>query len=254
MLFNAKQFPLRVRQANRERRGWFPSPATAAPAIQAGWAEGEADDPRRRMKDEDDETMDDMTKVEASELAACARDAQDGLAGMKDADRKTREAHQQWIDCALKTAGALYAARTRLVDHAEFGKWCDDNGLSAADITKDERAALIKIGADIGYWRETLAKTESRSLRLITAKRADPFSQAAKSSPVATPHPAPQAESVRSAPAPALSPKSPVVPPVAPHAATLDELAERIRASIAKETTLLEKAVLDSGDAELIEA
>ena len=149
-------------------------------------------------------TMDDMTKVDASELATYARDAQDGAALMRGADRQMKQAHAQWIEGALKAAGALYAARQRLVDHAVFGKWCGDNGLGAAVITKDERAALIKIGADLPYWRETLAKTESRSLRLITAKQADPFSHMRQAPSTAAPAPSvtktATADPIRSAP------------------------------------------------------
>ena len=154
--------------------------------------------------------MDDMT---ISDLATCARDAQDGAALMRGADKQMKQAHEQWIEGALKAAGALYAARKRLVDHAVFGKWCDDNGLNSTVISKDERAALIKIGADVGGWRETLAKTESRSLRLITAKRADPFSQLRQApSTAASPQGAPKvapADAVRSAPAPKPTPSPP---------------------------------------------
>jgi hypothetical protein len=131
-------------------------------------------------------TMDTMT---TSELATCATNAQEGAAMMRAADKQMKQAHAQWIEGALKAAGALYLARKRLTDHAVFGKWCDDNGLGGDVITKDERAALVKIGADIDYWRETLAKTESRSLRLITAKKADPFSQLRQAPSTAQAHP-----------------------------------------------------------------
>jgi hypothetical protein len=63
--------------------------------------------------------MDDVT---ISELATCARDAQGGVAMMRTADQSMKQAHEQRIEGALKTAAALYAARTRLIDHAVFGK------------------------------------------------------------------------------------------------------------------------------------
>jgi hypothetical protein len=116
-------------------------------------------------------------------LETCAQNGREWLALMRGADKQMKQAHEQWIEGALKAADALYAARMQMVDHAVFGEWCDENGFNADAVTKDERAALIKIGADLPYWRETLAKTKSRSLRLITAKQADPFSQLRQAPP-----------------------------------------------------------------------
>jgi hypothetical protein len=133
-------------------------------------------------------------KQAASELAGCVRDAQDGVTLMRDADQRMKQAHDQWIEGALKTAGALQAARQRLrKDDYEFGQWCDANGLGGAVLSKDDRAALIRIGADPAYWHKVLSETESRSLRLITRQHMSTVSQPAK------PPSAPQAEPVRGA-------------------------------------------------------
>jgi hypothetical protein len=121
-------------------------------------------------------------------LETCAQNGREGLALMRGADKQMKQGHEQWIEGALKAADALYAARMQMVDHAVFSKWCDENGFGADAITKDERAALIKIGADLPYWRETLAKTKSRSLRLITAKPAPTQPSASPAKNTAQPH------------------------------------------------------------------
>jgi hypothetical protein len=108
------------------------------------------------------------------DMEACARNARAGGEGMQAANRKTREAHSEWIESALLAAEALHAARRELKHDTAFGQWCEANRLGFDLFSKDERAALIKIGADLPYWRETLAKTESRSLRLIVQKEPPP--------------------------------------------------------------------------------
>ena len=121
--------------------------------------------------------MTDMTTVD---LAQCASNARAGGEGMRAANRKAQEAHGEWIKNALLAAGALYGARRELKHDATFGKWCEDNGCGFDLFSKDERAALVRIGSDVDYWREVLGKTESRSLRLIVQKEPPPeVSQAA---------------------------------------------------------------------------
>ena len=188
-------------------------------AIGAVWADTRADEQSAGKTTTNRTTRRWTMNMTISELATCARDAQDGVALMRDADKQMKRAHDQWIEGALKTASALYAARQRLIDHAVFGKWCDDNGLGAAVISKDERAALIKIGADVGGWRETLAKTESRSLRLITAKRADPFSQRLRQAPPANVKPVAAQAAPKSAPVAAAAARRSAEPPLADEAA-----------------------------------
>ena len=58
-----------------------------------------------------------MTDMTTSDLATCATDAQQGAAMMRATDKQMKQAHAQWIEGALKAAGALYVARKRLIDH-----------------------------------------------------------------------------------------------------------------------------------------
>jgi hypothetical protein len=133
--------------------------------------------------------------AKTNELATCAHNARTGGEGMRAADRKTREAHVEWIESALLAAGALHTARRKLKHDAAFGDWCEANDCGFDLFSKDERAALVRIGADLSHWRNVLGKTESRSLRLIVQKEPSPeVSQAAILPPRHKTKPGPKAK------------------------------------------------------------
>jgi hypothetical protein len=119
-------------------------------------------------------TMTTLTTT-TSDLETYARNARAGVEGMRGADRKMKEAHKQWIDDALKAAEALYGARLELRNEdAAFGRWCAANSLGETILNRNDRAALIKVGADLPYWRAELARTKSRSLKLIVQREPPP--------------------------------------------------------------------------------
>jgi hypothetical protein len=120
-----------------------------------------------RHDDEQDETMTDIT---TSDLAQCAENVRVGWGLMLAAEGQIAEGKAQWIEGVLKAAEAIVTARDAMKNDAEFGKWCSDNGLSLKVIDKDNRAALIRCGRNLAYWRARLAAEDSKigqSLRYL---------------------------------------------------------------------------------------
>jgi hypothetical protein len=121
--------------------------------------------------EQDDVTMDEMTR---SDLALCAENVRVGWGLMLAAEGQIAQGKAQWIEGVLKAAAALVRARNAMSNDAEFGKWCSDNGLSLRVINHNDRAALVRIGADTDYWRDRIAHSESRSLPRIVANDIPP--------------------------------------------------------------------------------
>ena len=121
--------------------------------------------------------------VETTEqLAACANDAKDRIATM-------RAAEGQWAAGALKAAEALYAARRRLEHDVAFHEWCNANELGEDVISKNERAALIKVGSNMPYWSARIAEAKSRSIRMIVENNPPPdVSRDRETSPLSPRH------------------------------------------------------------------
>lgn len=110
----------------------------------------------------------------AKDLLSIANHAQNGVGMMRDADRQMKRARDQWVRGALLAAEWLHAARMLHKDDISFGNWCDGNELGENRLSRNDRAALIKIGADLDYYREALTKTERWSLRLIVKEDPPP--------------------------------------------------------------------------------
>lgn len=108
-----------------------------------------------------------QTIMDPVDLGACAKLGQFGWAQM-------RNAQNDWVEGALTTAKALHTARLSFSNDADFGKWCEANKLGPAFINHNDRAALIRIGADLDYWRDRIAKSDSRSLPRIVANDIPP--------------------------------------------------------------------------------
>ena len=87
---------------------------------------------------------------------------------IKKAISKRNGPIQDWIDANIELAEALIEARHEFGDNdAAFGAWCRYNGLTKDVLAKNERVALIDMGANPQKMREVLQKTERRSIPLI---------------------------------------------------------------------------------------
>jgi hypothetical protein len=114
------------------------------------------------------------TTKTAKDLLGIALNAKAGMGMMHDANKQMKQAREQWAKGALLAGEALYTARMLHKDDISFGDWCNANGLGESRISRNDRAALIKIGADLDYYREALMKTDSWSLRLIVKQDQPP--------------------------------------------------------------------------------
>jgi hypothetical protein len=108
-----------------------------------------------------------MDEMMTSDLTQCAEDLRVGWGLMLAAEGQIAQGKAQWIEGVLKAAHALATARDAMKNDAEFGKWCSDNGLSLKVIDKDNRAALVRVGRNLPYWRDRLAEAKSQSLRSL---------------------------------------------------------------------------------------
>ena len=87
---------------------------------------------------------------------------------IKKAISKRNGPIQDWIEANIELAEALIEARHEFGDNdAAFGAWCRYNGLTKDVLAKNERVALIAMGANPQRMREVLQKTERRSIPLI---------------------------------------------------------------------------------------
>ena len=87
---------------------------------------------------------------------------------IKKAISKRNGPIQDWIDANIELAEVLIEARHEFGDNdAAFGAWCRYNGLTKDVLAKNERVALIDMGANPQKMREVLQKTERRSIPLI---------------------------------------------------------------------------------------
>jgi hypothetical protein len=81
---------------------------------------------------------------------------------------KRNGSNQDWIHANIEMAEALIEARHDCGDNdTAFGVWCRHNGFTKDVLGKNERVALIDMGANPQKMREVLQKTERRSIPLI---------------------------------------------------------------------------------------
>ena len=109
-----------------------------------------------------------MTEMTTSDLTQCAENVRIGWGLMLSGQSRIEEGKKDYVEGVLKAAEAIVTARDALKNDAEFGKWCSDSGFSLKVIDKDNRAALIRIGRNVPYWRKRLAEIKtSQSLRYL---------------------------------------------------------------------------------------
>jgi hypothetical protein len=113
--------------------------------------------------------MMDETKsgVTTSDLTQCAESVRIGWGLMLAGEGQIAEGKAQWVEGVLKAAEAIVTARDALKNDAAFGKWCSDNSFSLRVIDKDNRAALIRVGRNLPYWRTRLPEAKGQSLRYV---------------------------------------------------------------------------------------
>jgi hypothetical protein len=147
--------------------------------------------------------------VKTNELAQCAEDVRVGWGLMLAAERQIAQGQADYVEGVLKAARAIVIARDAIKNDTTFGNWCSDNGFGLSKIDKDNRAALIRVGRNLPYWRTRLAEAKiGQSLRYLIKDVPDEKGIAAPAIPPrhrTKPGPkkaAEQAESAKSAPAP----------------------------------------------------
>ena len=89
------------------------------------------------------------------------------LARQDDANDRSDKADEDWRAATLDLAVELAGAKSELNnDNQAFGKWCDGR-FGDNRITINDRAALVRWGADPEGTRLMLAKENSRSIQMI---------------------------------------------------------------------------------------
>ena len=83
-----------------------------------------------------------------------------------DANDRSDAANQDWRRATLNLAIELAGAREDLRADQAFGKWCNDH-FGDNRLPYNERAILVRWGADPEGTRAMLAKTDSRSIQMI---------------------------------------------------------------------------------------
>jgi hypothetical protein len=82
----------------------------------------------------------------------------------KSAFARTRASRTEWIAATLELAATLCQARERLPNNDAFGIWLGQAGLET--LSKDDRAALINIGAHVDEAQEVFAEYDGLSWRM----------------------------------------------------------------------------------------
>jgi hypothetical protein len=82
------------------------------------------------------------------------------------AHQRALEGFNDWIAGTLEMASTLYEARQQFPGNREFGCWLFENDLLDC-FNKNDRAALINMGAHLELTRRVLQETKSTSYRLI---------------------------------------------------------------------------------------
>jgi hypothetical protein len=110
-----------------------------------------------------------MDEMMTSDLALCAENVRVGWGLMLSGQSQIERGQADYVEGVLRAAEAFVKARNAMNNDAEFGKWCSDNGLSLRVINHNDRAALIRIGRNLPYWRNRLEAIKGRppSLRLL---------------------------------------------------------------------------------------
>jgi hypothetical protein len=97
---------------------------------------------------------------------------------IRDGHERMQRGEQEWIEGALVVASSLYAARQRFASDNEFGRWLKKSGHNY--FTKDDRAALIAMGADAQILRKAPVARKINSFRLIYQEHKEWFRTIAK--------------------------------------------------------------------------
>lgn len=88
----------------------------------------------------------------------------DAIAKREAGKQKWNDGRIEWENATLDLCTNLHAARMHFLDNTAFGVWFKDQGFELSD---NDRAGAIRIGADPERAQQVLADTESRSLELI---------------------------------------------------------------------------------------
>jgi hypothetical protein len=99
--------------------------------------------------------------------------------------RRIREGHDrlkkgdaEWVEGSLQIAMALLEGRELVPANIAFSDWLKDNKLDF--FHGHDRAALLKLAANLELARDVLSKTDSRSYRMIWQQAKSRFDSAAK--------------------------------------------------------------------------
>jgi hypothetical protein len=132
---------------------------------------------------EDTEEASRETPIKVDQLSTLIRSDIEGI----------KKAGANWKKRVFSLCQHVYEARQRFKADAEFGAWWDAQEFN---LGKDERAALIQMGSDVGATRRCLAETERRSIRLIALHELQRFRSVAIPEASAKPKKAKEADLV----------------------------------------------------------
>ena len=113
-------------------------------------------------------TKDNVVKMPAA-LERHAQNSELALERQRKAEDDGNKASDDWRAATLDLAVELKAAKDELPALQDFGKWCEGR-FGNNVITHQDRAALIRWGANPEKTRDMLARTDSRSIRMIDAR------------------------------------------------------------------------------------
>jgi hypothetical protein len=86
-------------------------------------------------------------------------------ASIRDGKTRIERSDQDWVWGSLEICSAMHEARLRFPHDRGFGQWLNNEGHN--DWDKNDRAALIKFGADSEQAREVFTKATSKSYQHI---------------------------------------------------------------------------------------
>lgn len=81
---------------------------------------------------------------------------------VRNAIERANQSRSEWINASINAAVALFAARRRLPSNALFASWSREHDV---DLSRDDRAALLQLGAHAEEARAILANGTTESWR-----------------------------------------------------------------------------------------
>jgi hypothetical protein len=89
-------------------------------------------------------------------------------------ERQEAEGKKLWIEGTLELINILHDARQTFGPDQDFGKWLTESGYGENRISRQDRAALLKMALNLADTRKALEETHRRSWRCIWEEEIQP--------------------------------------------------------------------------------